>query len=211
MGSDTISFACGDLLLEGIFTSPLHAPAGPGFVICHPHPLYGGDMQNNVVSAIAGAASAVGFAVLRFNFRGVGKSTGGYDEGIGEQEDARAALTWLAAHPAVQGQRLWLAGYSFGARVTLPVADTDPRVCGFIAVAPSLSRGGWPSMASFHGPKLFISGDEDAHAPPQALAQRVDSLPEPKRLVILPGIDHFFMGQELTLGRHVMILLREFS
>jgi hypothetical protein len=211
MGSEAIFFVSGELLLEGVFTSPTHAPVGAGIVICHPHPLYGGDMWNNVVRAIAEAASAVGHAVLRFNFRGVGKSTGSYDEGIGEQEDVRAALTWLAAHPTMQGRRLWLAGYSFGARATLAVVDTDPRVYGFIAVAPPVLRGAWPSMTAFHGPKLFISGDEDQHAPPEALASRVDSLPEPRRLVFLPGVDHFFMGQELALGQHVVTLLRAFS
>jgi alpha/beta superfamily hydrolase len=209
MDGKRISFASGELLLEGIFAAPDAISAGAGVVICHPHPLHGGDMQNNVVRALAEAFAAASYAVLRFNFRGVGKSTGEYGEGIGEQEDAKAALTWLAAHPDLHVERLFLAGYSFGARVALAVAATDPRLHGIIAVAPPILRGDWPSLTSFYGPKIFISGDADPYAPPEALMPWIDGLPDPKRLAILPDVDHFFLGYELVLGQQAVTLLRE--
>jgi uncharacterized protein len=186
-------------------------PHAPGLVICHPHPLYGGDMENNVVRALAEAFTAVGFAVLRFNFRGVGRSTGHYGEGIGEQEDAKAALTWLKTQPGIDAQQLFLAGYSFGARVTLAVAATDPCVCGFIAVAPPVLRGQWPSLGSSRGPKVFLSGDRDPYAPSEVLTDLVESLPDPKRLVVFPDTDHFFVGQERMLAQNAVKLVQELS
>jgi alpha/beta superfamily hydrolase len=198
-------------MLEGLFTMPDRTPNGIGAVVCHPHPLYGGDMWNSVVSALAEAFVAAGCAVLRFNFRGVGNSTGTYGEGTDEQDDAKGALTWLAAQPGVNADKLWLAGYSFGARVSLAVAAADSRVRGFIAVAPPVLRGEWPPLQTFRGPKIFISGDEDPYAPPEVLTPWVNGLPDPKRLVILRGLDHFFLGHERTLGQQAVTLLHEFS
>jgi hypothetical protein len=167
-------------------------------------------MRNNVVRTLADAFGALGHAVLRFNFRGVGKSTGAYGEGIGEQEDARAAVSWMAARSEVNIERLWLVGYSFGARVTLAVAASDPRVYGVIAVAPPILRGELPHLTSFHGPKLFLSGEVDSHAPPEFLAPWVEGLPEPKQLLILRDADHFFWGHEHTLGQHAVTLFHEY-
>jgi alpha/beta superfamily hydrolase len=209
MCNESITFASGGLVLEGIFTPSERTSVAPGLIICHPHPLHGGDMQNNVVRALAEAFGAFDHAVLRFNFRGVGKSTGTYGEGIGEQEDARAAVTWIAAQPGVNIDRLWLVGYSFGARVTLAVAASDPRVHGFIAVAPPILRGELPRLTSFRGPKLFLTGEADPYAPPEFLVPWVEGLPEPKRLIILRGADHFFWGDEHTLGQQAVTLLHD--
>jgi hypothetical protein len=181
----------------------------PGLVICHPHPLYGGDMENGVVRALAEAFNAAGFAVLRFNFRGVGGSTGHYAEGIGEQEDAKAALTCLSSQPGIDADQLFLAGYSFGARVTLAVAATDPRVRGFVVVAPPILRGPWPPLKAHYGPKVFLSGARDPYAPPDVLTDLVKTLPEPKRLAMFPDADHYFVGQERSLALHAVKLLQE--
>jgi alpha/beta superfamily hydrolase len=211
MGSRHIAFPSGSVTCEGIFVHPDALAHTPGLVICHPHPLYGGDMENNVVRALTEAFAPAGFAVLRFNFRGVGRSTGHYGEGIDEQDDAKAALTWLTAQPGLDADHLFLAGYSFGARVTLGVASTDPRVRGFIAVAPPVLRGDWPSLESSRGPKIFLCGDQDPYAPPEVLAGLVKSLPEPKRVIVYPDTDHFFVGQERTLADHAVKLLQELS
>lgn len=205
------TFTADNVTCEGIITHPDGVSQAPGLVICHPHPLYGGDMENNVVRGMAAAFAAAGFAVLRFNFRGVGRSTGQYGEGIGEQEDAKAAVASLMAQPGVDPARLFLAGYSFGARVTLAVASADQRVSGFIVVAPPVLRGDWPDVKSSPGAKIFLCGDRDPYAPPEALANLVNRLPEPKRLVVLPDADHFFVGQEHALGRHAVALLQELS
>jgi alpha/beta superfamily hydrolase len=211
MAGRHITFASESGTCEGILAPAHEDDRAPGLVICHPHPLRGGDMENNVVRALAEAFAAAGFVVLRFNFRGVGKSTGHYSEGIGEQEDAKAALAWLASRPETDADRLFLAGYSFGARVTLAVASTDPRVRGFIVVAPPVLRGDWPSLESSHGPKIFLCGDRDPHAPPDVLTGLVKGLPEPRRLAIFPNADHFFVGQERALAQHAVKLLQELS
>ena len=211
MESQYITFLADEGTCEGIYVHPDEPAHAPGLVLCHPHPLHGGDMENNVVRAFAAAFGAAGFAVLRFNFRGVGKSTGRYAEGVGEQGDAKAALTWIAAQPGVDTARLFLAGYSFGARVTLAVASTDPRVAGFIAIAPPILRGNWPTLEVSRGPKIFLCGDRDPYAPAEGLATVVKSLDEPKRLAIFSDTDHFFVGQEHTLAQHAVKLLHELS
>jgi uncharacterized protein len=211
MGSQQITFTADGVTCEGVFVQPDDIAPAPGLVICHPHPLRGGDMENNVVRGLAEAFAAARFAVLRFNFRGVGRSAGHYGEGIGEQDDARAALAWLAAQPSVDSERLFLAGYSFGARVTLAVASTEPQVRGFIAVAPPALRGEWPSLAASRGPKIFLCGEHDPVAPPEVLAGLVNRLPEPRRLVVFADTDHFFLGQERSLAQHAVKLLQELS
>jgi alpha/beta superfamily hydrolase len=211
MVNERVAFEAGDVTCEGILVRPETAAQAPGLVICHPHPLYGGDMQNAVVRGLAEAFATADFAVLRFNFRGVGQSTGQYGEGIGEQRDASAALDWLTAQAGADPARLFLAGYSFGARVALATAATDPRLCGFIAVAPPVLHGQWPPLQSSRGPKIFLCGDCDSHVPLEVLADRVRSLPEPKRLLIFPNTDHFFVGQERAVGQYALKLLQEFS
>jgi uncharacterized protein len=209
--SQRITFAADGVTCEGLLVRPNVNGQTPGIVICHPHPLRGGDMLNNVVVALAEAFAAVGFAVLRFNFRGVGRSTGHYAEGIGEQEDAKAALSWLSAQPGIDADRLFLAGYSFGARVTLAVASTDSRVRGFVVVAPPVLRVDWPSLESAHGPKIFFCGARDPVAPPEVLTGMINGLPAPNRVVVFPDADHFFVGQERTLAQHAVKLLQELS
>jgi uncharacterized protein len=142
---------------------------------------------------------------------GSGRSTGHYGEGIGEQEDAKAALTWLSAHPGTDADQLFLAGYSFGARVTLAVAAIDPRVRGFIVVAPPVLHDQWPSLESNRGLKVFLSGERDPYAPPEVLMALVKRLPDPKRLIVFPDTDHFFVGQERTLAQNAVKLLEELS
>lgn len=209
--SQQITFSSDSVTCEGLFARPAADSRIPGLVICHPHPLRGGDMLNNVVRALAEAFAATGFATLRFNFRGVGRSTGQYGEGVGEQEDGRAALSWLAAQPGIDAERLFLAGYSFGARVALAVAAADPRVSGFIAVAPPILRDDWPSLESTRGPKILLVGDRDPYAPSDRLTSVVKSLPEPKRLIVLANTDHFFVGQEHPLAQYAVKSLQELS
>jgi alpha/beta superfamily hydrolase len=211
MATHHVTFPAEGLTLEGILFLPEQDRPPPGIVICHPHPLYGGDMENNVVTALADAFAKAAYAVLRFNFRGVGRSGGRYDEGSGERQDAMGALTWLAAQSAVDAEQLFLAGYSFGARVALAVASTDPRVQGVIAVAPPLRRDHWPGLEAYRRPKLFFCGDADPNCPPAAMMALLDRLPEPKQLVMLPGTDHFFLGHERALAQQAVTRLQEFA
>lgn len=109
-----VTLQAGGLLLEGCLELPQGTGPVPGVVLCHPHPLYGGDMENNVIVAVGRALVRSGLAALRFNFRGVGRSQGEFAGGVGEQEDARAALSFLATRPEIDPARLGIAGYSFG-------------------------------------------------------------------------------------------------
>ena len=206
------------LLLEGV----LHRVQGegqlPSAVICHPHPLGGGSMQNGVVVAIAQALASAGLIVLRFNFRGVGASEGEHDDGRGERDDVAGALEKLLALPDVDPSRISLVGYSFGACVGLAHAQIDPRVAAFAAVGLSVEFCDFGSSNTFLGedegdtgsapgrlafPKLLITGERDRLAPPGQLLRLVEQLPEPKSVQIVPGVDHFWWGSEREVGRRV--------
>jgi len=191
----------------------LALPAGPGpfpgVVMCHPHPLYGGDMENNVVMGVHEALIARGLATLRFNFRGAGGSEGVHDNGVGEVEDALAALRFLSDTTGVDSTRLGLAGYSFGAGVAFKATSALPPQAEVNAPLPEVRAlavvGCPPRMLETQGsprsvPRLFIAGERDHIASPQALKPVVARLPQPTDLVAVPGADHFFLGKEKAVG-----------
>jgi hypothetical protein len=161
-------------------------------LICHPHPLHGGTMDNKVVTTIARALHDGGIPSLRFNYRGVGASTGSFDQGNGETDDADAAAAWAAAR--WPGRSLILAGFSFGGYVALRLAQRrEPRL--LITVAPAVQRfdlaeGGVPRC-----PWLVIQGDADDVVDPGAVATWVGRLEPKPRFLLLPGVGHFFHGR----------------
>ena len=166
-------------------------------VVCHPHPLFGGTMHNKVVFHAMKALNNFGFPVLRFNFRGTGLSHGEHDFGGGEAEDARAALDWVENEFHLP---LVFAGFSFGAAVGLRVACEDDRVKVLIGlgvpVSPVDDRNyDFGFLQSCLKPKLFVSGSRDQFGPRAKLEALVNSLPEPKKLVIVESADHFFEGR----------------
>ncbi len=177
----------------------LAAPAGArlGVVICHPHPLYGGDMDSPVVARIVEVCAGRGMATLRFNFRGVGASTGSHDEGRGEQDDTRACLEHLR-HALGAGARAAVAGYSFGAAIAAGVAAKDP-VAGLALVAPPLRVAQVRPLPRLTGPVLVVVGAEDQYCPPAALAALRAGMPA-ATVVVVEGADHFFFGSLAPLG-----------
>jgi len=179
-----------NLTLEGSLA--LAAGAAAGVVICHPHPLYGGDMDNHVVGAAAEACQRQGLATLRFNFRGVGGSRGSWDEGRGEQDDVRQALAFLK-RKLPDGARLALAGYSFGASMSTRVASEGERLAGLALIAPPLAAPGWktPTTLEVDGPILLIAGRDDHYCPPDSLTALAHALPN-ATATILDHTDHFF-------------------
>lgn len=202
--------------LEGVLHIPQTEGRLPSAVICHPHPLGGGSMNNGVVVAMARALASIGVIVLRFNFRGVGASEGVHDDGRSERDDVVGALDKLLAQPNVDPNRVALLGYSFGACVGLACAQKDPRVSAFAAVGLSVefcdtgdlfAAGGQgdsrPSPGSLAFPKLFITGERDQLAPPAQLLNLVERLPEPKDVEIIPGADHFWWGAEQEVAARV--------
>ena len=204
------------LRLEGVLHIPGVEGRLPSAVICHPHPLGGGSMNNGIVVAMAQALASRGVTVLRFNFRGVGASEGVHDDGRGERDDVAGALDRLLAQPNVDADRVALVGYSFGACVGLVHAQNDPRVSAFAAVGLSVEfcdTGGLfaaegqgdsrPVTGSLAFPKLFITGDRDQLAPPGQLLNLVEKLPEPKAVEIMPDADHFWWGAEQEVAARV--------
>jgi len=162
-------------------------------VVCHPHPLFGGTMHNKVVFRTAEAFQHAGFATLRFNFRGVGGSPGTHDDGKGEQEDARAALDYLAAlYPGVP---LALSGFSFGGGVCLSYGPTDPRVRLLWAVAPGVGRRDFSHLALCDVPKGVVQGTADELCPLADLEAAWPAWADPKAKYLVDGADHFFVGR----------------
>jgi alpha/beta superfamily hydrolase len=166
-------------------------------LVCHPHPLFGGTLHNKVVFHTMKALNSFGFPVLRFNFRGAGLSQGEHDSGQGELDDVRAALDWLGRKFHLP---LIFAGFSFGAAVGLRAACPDSRVKAVIGVGtpilPVENRVyDLDFVQSCAKPKLFVSGGNDKYGPRERLEPFVDSVPEPKKLVIIESADHFFEGR----------------
>jgi alpha/beta superfamily hydrolase len=172
----------------------LHETAGraPRFaaVVCHPHPLYGGTMHNKVTHRVAATLQEIGGVVLRFNFRGAGRSAGIHDHGRGEQEDARAAFEELRRR--APGSPLWAAGFSFGSWVGLRAGAAAPDVERLIAVAPPVARSDFSFLGRCTTPKLVVQGEADVTCPPAELARVFPTWADPKVLVSVPGANHFF-------------------
>lgn len=177
--------------IEAIIKEPA-APVTRAAIVCHPHPLFGGTMHNKVVFRIARAFQNAGFAVLRFNFRGAGRSAGEHDQGVGEQGDLRAAIEFVEnKYPAAE---IWLAGFSFGSAVMLWAAACDSRVRAIVAAGVPVSRYDFTGMVRCNKPKLFVQGSLDEFGPAQDLEKFFAALDEPKELKMIQGADHFFEG-----------------
>jgi alpha/beta superfamily hydrolase len=179
-------------------------------LVCHPHPLYGGTMHNKVVFHTMKALNGFGFPVLRFNFRGAGLSQGEHDEGRGEVDDARAALAWLESQYRLP---VIFAGFSFGAATGLRAACPDPRVVALISLGTPVQveeRGyGYGFLQECSTPKLFVSGARDQFGPRAQLQALVASVPEPKKLVLIEGADHFFEGRLAEIRRAIEEWVKE--
>ena len=202
-----VSFECGDLSLEGVYSEPPGAGPFAAVVVCHPHPLYGGMMDNNVVAAVCRSLLQVSIASLRFNFRGVGRSQGTHDDGTGEQDDATAALDFLASTARIAGERIGLCGYSFGAGVCVEVAARNERVKALAVVSPLLSHGS--PIRSYRQPKLLLWGSEDMALPAADLKSFTEELPDPTEYDVISGADHFWWGYDDAIGRRVAAFFAE--
>ncbi len=186
------------LSLEALLAVPA-SPSG-GVVICHPHPLYGGDMENPVVVRVQEVCAALGLATLRFNFRGVGASGGVHGGGVGEQDDAVAALDVLAK--AMGGGALAIAGYSFGSRIAALVGGRDDRIAGMALIAPPLAMSDFGFLADTHVPTLMVAGTRDQYCPPDDFS-RFTAARRWITAATIEGADHFFFGKLFPLGEAV--------
>jgi alpha/beta superfamily hydrolase len=201
MGEEKINIqAANGISLEGLLC---RGTSGRGVVAAHPHPLCGGDMANNVVESIVSAYQKKGHATLRFNFRGVGASTGNYDDGIGEQADLAAAFQFLEG----QGiETVDLAGYSFGAWVISKAAASIPAN-GIIMVSPPVDMMPFDDTVSIPNLKLVVTGSRDEFAPMNKAGKLTAAWNPAAAFTIIDGADHFFLGYSQriaeVLHRHI--------
>jgi len=186
----TVTFISNGLKIEGRLAEGDHPK---GVVITHPHPLYGGDMHNNVVAAVSRTYQKIGCTTLRFNFRGVGGSQGNYDDGIGEQEDVRAAV----AHLADSGMRqIDLAGYSFGAWVNALAVSGGLKVDNMIMVSPPVAFIDFKSISNLNGLKLIVTGSRDDIAPADRVEKIYPTWSPTAKFEVISGADHFYGGHQ---------------
>ena len=177
--------------IEGLLDDPDAAPTAIA-VVCHPHPLQGGSMQNKVAYMLARAFNDMGALSLRFNFRGVGKSQGAFDKGVGETDDALAAIDWLTRqHP---GLPLWLGGFSFGSYVALRAQSRRP-VQSLVTVAPAVERLDTGGLVLPGYPWVLVQGMADEVVSPQAVLRWARGLAQTPRIVEMTGAGHFFHGR----------------
>lgn len=184
-----VSFDSGDVTLHGRYRPGI---AGRGVVVTHPHPLYGGDMNNPVVETVAAAYQRAGAATLRFNFRGVGRSTGRFDEGIGETADLAAAMSWMAGQGIT---RLALAGYSFGAWVLAHLRDPPVPVDHMVMISPPVAFMDFSDVGRLPALSLVVAGRLDAYGPPDRVKSHLSVWHAGCRYDELPMADHFYWGQ----------------
>ena len=210
--------------------SDLAGPAGPleaildeaagerfraAVVFAHPHPQFGGTMHTKVVYQGAKALARIGCAVLRFNFRGVGRSSGTFSGGSGELADFGAALDFMSER--YPGQRLWSAGFSFGAWVALESGAADDRVSALIGISPPVATSVSGQQYTFERtvastkPKFFVQGEADEVCPLEAMWVFYGQLQEPKELVVIDAANHLFDGQTQEAGEALEDLLGDFE
>ncbi len=171
------------------------APGAPVALVLHPHPQHGGTMNNKVVYAIYQCFRERGFSVLRFNFRGVGRSQGKFDQGFGELSDAAAALDWLQTHNA-NASRCWIAGFSFGAWIAMQVLMRRPEIHGFVAISPPANHFDFSFLAPCPSSGLIVQGNKDDVVPEANVAKLAQRLQNQRHIEVdyrvIKGANHFF-------------------
>jgi uncharacterized protein len=208
MHEERVTFSSQDLTLEGLLALPAGAAPVRGAVICHPHPLYGGSMYNNVVDAALAASWQLGWATLRFNFRGVGASEGDHTGGRGEAADAAAAAKFLGEQPGVQRDAVTLAGYSFGAMAALRAAPGINNLAALMLIALPIQMVDTACLEQFARPIILAAGDRDNYCPARQLEALQRNIGGRAQVRLIAGADHFFGGYEEELADALETMLR---
>ncbi|MCK5836170.1 MAG: alpha/beta hydrolase [Desulfobacula sp.] len=186
--ASTVTIECGNIKLEGVLDKNSSEKA---VLICHPHPLYGGNMNNPVVMTLAESFFEKGFTTLKFNFRGTCNSTGMFDNGDGEQEDVRAALSWLKK---AGYQKIFLIGYSFGARINALVVSAGCEIEDHIMVSPPVGFMSFDDIEKMPFTGLIVTGENDEIAPAEQIQDHINRWQIVLRYEIIEACDHFYSG-----------------
>lgn len=201
MRQSAVSFVAKGLNFEGVIAQPDEGGGPfPGVVICHPHPLFGGNMDNNVVLAVSFALAEHGIATLRFNFRGVGNSEGEHTKGEKEREEVTGALELMKGWPGVDSRKLGLAGYSFGASVVLDNPALHHKAQAFALISPPLRALEGTKLRETKRPTMIIAGDRDKLVQADRFTELLESFSKPPACHIIAGADHYWFGQEGRLA-----------
>jgi alpha/beta superfamily hydrolase len=212
MKADHVTIPCGNISLEGVWETPNggkdHLPAA---IICHNHPLYGGDMNNTVVAAVAQGLLSKGFACLRFNFRGVGRSQGQYGRAMDELDDVHAALDFVAGRDEIDSSGILVSGFSFGCWVGLQAACRDDRPSRLVGISPPVNGHDLSFLQNEKRPVLLIAGELDhQYCAKDKFEELVGSIPEPKKGITIANSDHFHTGKEDALVEEIATFLEQF-
>jgi alpha/beta superfamily hydrolase len=188
--------------IEGRYTESQDKKA-PIALILHPHPQYGGTMNNKVVYSLYSTLASIGFSVLRINFRGVGKSQGSFDNGVGEMMDAATALDWVQLHNPFASASL-IAGFSFGSWIAMQLIMRRPEIGHFIAVSPPVNKFDFSFLSPCPIPGIIIQGDNDSIVNESEVSNLVDKLSQKRNSIqykVIHKADHFFRDKldELSL------------
>ena len=189
MKEERVFFKSNGLKIEGLINEGQTKNA---VVVTHPHPLYGGDMNNNVVESVVRAYEKKGYTTLRFNFRGVGRSEGGYDEGTGEQGDVRAAVAFLGG---LGKTSIDVVGYSFGAWVNAQCIESLTDVKWMVMVSPPVNFLDFSFLKYCAKIRLVIAGSADDIAPPSMIKDMIPVWNSEAEFNIIQGADHFYLGK----------------
>lgn len=200
MRQSAVSFKAKGMNFEGIVATPddVGSPV-PGVVICHPHPLFGGNMDNNVVIAVSFALVEQGFATVRFNFRGVGNSEGEHTKGELEHQEVLGAFDLMKAWPNVDGGKLGLVGYSFGTSVILGSSAVQKKAKSIALVSPNIRALSDTPLKKSKTPTMIITGSRDKLVEAEDLQANLDAFARSPRYEVVNGADHFWGGLERQL------------
>lgn len=178
----------------------------PAAIVLHPNPTQGGTMNNKVVYNMFHALARQGFSVLRFNFRGVGRSQGRFDSGIGELSDAATALDWIQQQNP-DASSFWITGFSFGAWISMQLLMRRPEANRFIAVSPPVNMYDFSFLAPCPAPGLILQGDQDSVVPEESVSKLAEKLSKQRNTNvdyrIIPGADHFFRETMDNFNEHL--------
>ena len=195
---------------EGLVNAKAEQPPSAMAVFGHPLPTAGGTMHTKALYHAAKALARIDVPVLRFNFRGVGRSSGTFSGGPGELDDFRAALDFMRGrYPEVK--RVWTGGMSFGSWIGMTVGAEDPHVTALIGIACPVNRYDFSPVVTAGKPTFLIHGERDELIPLKEIRKFYAQLPEPKELVVIDGADHLFDGKVSEVGDAIEDLLQDFN